>query len=101
MSIKHKKCFKKTNDDWHPNFDGDLVAVSLILHRKNSREYKLYGSTCLFRVCVWGADDFGMEKDFFGEEKDCVEQAKELYAILEKKDIIYIADLKKLGFINA
>ena len=101
MSVNHKTCFKQTEDEWYPNYDGDTVRVSLILRRKKSNEYKLYGQT-LFRVCVWGDDDFGMEKDFkSGDDQADIEQAKELYATLIEQKFINQGYLKKLGFINA
>ncbi len=56
--------FKRTTDDWYPPYvleDGRaLVRVSFI---------KLTHSEYLFRVCAWGMDDFGMEKDFEKEKE--------------------------------
>lgn len=44
----------RTNEDWYPNYTDNLIEVSLALINAGS----------IYRVCVWGADDFGMEKDF-------------------------------------
>jgi hypothetical protein len=101
MSINYKTCFKTTNDDWYPNYPDNLVRVSLILRRKKSSEYKLFGQT-LFRVCVWGDDDFGMEKDFkSGNEQLDIDQAKELYQLLVNQKVINKDYLKQLGFYGA
>jgi hypothetical protein len=39
-------------EDWYPNFDGDTVRARLYLLGDGS-----------WRVCVWGADDTGVELD--------------------------------------
>lgn len=54
--------FIQVSDDWYPCFPNQQVQVSLIKDNPN-----------LFRVCVWGADDFGMEKSFTqsGEAQEC------------------------------
>lgn len=56
---KRIRVFKRTNDNWYPSYQiqndcrvKNLVEVSFI---------QLDDVT--FRCCVWGADDFGMEKD--------------------------------------
>ena len=50
--------FKKTSDNWYPNFDinddKSYVMVSF---------FPLNPITEGFRVCVWGNDDCGMEYD--------------------------------------
>ena len=69
-----RKCFyKEVSDDWHPNwkvttkvgapqgrFQADIVAVSM---------FALSPGFTHWRVCVWGADDFGMEFDSVHEER--------------------------------
>ena len=42
-----------TDDDWYPTFPGNLVYVKVM---------RLYPS-CDVRTCVWGGDDFGMDRD--------------------------------------
>jgi hypothetical protein len=42
-----------TTDDWYPNFERNTVECSLLKLRDG-----------MFRVCIWGADDTGMERDF-------------------------------------
>lgn len=44
----------KTEEDWHPNFQNNMLRLRL--YRLNNNKG--------FRVCIWGADDTGMEKDF-------------------------------------
>ena len=51
------------------------------------------------RVSVWGADDLGMERDFFGtsQEKD----ALAVYAKVMNLDYVDFNPLKKMGFKSA
>jgi len=44
--------FRPTNDDWYPNYEGNLVRLRV-----------LSLSDGMWRVCVWGNDDTGMEID--------------------------------------
>lgn len=81
---------KKTQDDWHPNFEGNKVRVRLIWLGPDYENY---------RVCVWGADDFGMEKDFI--DGDNYVTALSTFQLLCMKEYVNIADLKKLGFVLA
>lgn len=67
----HKRtAFKLTNDNWHPSYELNswvkgkeppnmLVHVSFLpLHPTAPREKMLY------RVSVWGNDDYGLEFDY-------------------------------------
>lgn len=54
-----------TTEDWHPAIDGAKVRVVFILL-----------STDEWRVCAWGGDDFGMERDFPHVER---QEAKALF----------------------
>lgn len=51
------RTWKETTDDWYPNFEGNIVAVSLL------KLNDIPPNNC-WRVSIWGADDDGMEKDF-------------------------------------
>lgn len=58
--------FKLTDDDWCSSFTVntgvqyfDLVEVSFIP----------FDDSDGWRVCCWGDDDFGLEKDFFDERE--------------------------------
>jgi L-rhamnose isomerase len=48
----------------------------------------------MWRVCVWGEDDFGMEIDLYARN-----QAKNIFEKIE--DYTTIAQLKALGFVRA
>lgn len=74
--------FHPTSDDseennWHPNFPGNLLAVKLL----NRRRVDDYG------IVVCGADDTGME--FFTEtEEEARRMLKSLPVILSKQDLL-------------
>lgn len=70
-----------TVDDWHPNFPGDCVRVSSYARPEES----------WWRICVWGADDTGMERDF-----DSVEKFEA--ALRRLPSVIAMADLLAAGF---
>ena len=60
------QCRMKTADDWYPNLTGpegkeDEVQVTVLGWRKH---YDPEDESPAFRVCVWGGDDFGLERDF-------------------------------------
>ena len=77
---------KPTTDNWCPNYNNKTVAVSPVLNISD-------GS---FRVCVWGADDMGMERDlktFAG--------AQRIKKKVWKLKVITVKKLKKLGFYPA
>lgn len=80
--------FKSTQEDWHPSYEMEdhlFLRVSYIPLNNNT-----------YRVCVWGADDFGMEKDLNSKNN-----AKELFhKIVELPEISENA-LKHLGFVYA
>lgn len=78
-----KKVFVKTDDNWHPNFEGDLVELSLLV-MSNLKDWK---------VVVWGADDTGMEKEF-----QAYEEANEVYTLLAGCGNVNFKDLIDLGF---
>jgi len=57
--------FKRTQDNWYGNYKitgdarvSDLVEVSFL------KLLNTEGSELNWRVCVWGNDDFGLERDF-------------------------------------
>lgn len=79
-------------EDWYPCFPNSQVECSLImaLAPKRSRQESFV------RVCLWGNDDFGLEKDFKPSE---FQIAKKLYNSL--KDGITQKELRELGFYNA
>lgn len=81
---KRVNVFKKTDDNWYPNYFKRLVEVSYVYPELTD------GTT---RVCVWGADDFGMHCDYKTKE--------EAYAMFEHiiaLDVVNMDDLKALEF---
>ncbi len=89
--------FKSTTDNWYLNFLNDRVEVSLFL---NERDIGSDGSSYIWhRVCVWGEDDMGMEKDFFGKETG--EQAESLYNQIINLPEVNRDDMKALGLVDA
>ena len=71
--MKPVNVFKRTTDDWYPPYrlrdDGNLVEVSfmqLAAAYENSE-----GDTIpeQWRVCCWGHDDMGLEKDYSSESE--------------------------------
>lgn len=59
-------------DDWYPCFPDNKVKLSIFI--QNSDELDCH----FVRICVWGNDDFGLEKDFVSKNWD------ELVYIYEK-----------------
>lgn len=88
--------FKETQDEWCPNFKFDydnsqnFVRLSLLELEPYQNDPKLY------RVCVWGADDDGMEKDY-----DTLDEAYKIFAFLVAHKYIDKPVLKKMGFVRA
>lgn len=80
--MKNKKMVS-TGDDWLPNHPGGMVEVSL--HKDGKAHW---------RVAIWGADDFGMEKGHLY----CVD-AFDLYRSLTGG--LTVAELTKVGFVRA
>ena len=89
------KVFKLTSDDWYPSYkldgyhngrkDPQLVEVS---HLKLTNGQ--------YRVCVWGADDAGMDFDTKSGNK-----ALRVFLTVINWDDVTRAKLKELGFIPA
>ena len=90
--------FKLTDEDWHPSFqmngyyrgiqDPKLVKVSVF--QMSSGDW---------RVCVWGADDFGMEHDYTGHNAGV--HAMAMFNHLIALDKIRVTDLDHNGFQRA
>lgn len=53
--MKRRDKFLHTTDEWYPCFTGKRVKCSVM---------RLPTAPKIVRVCVWGADDDGMERDF-------------------------------------
>ena len=86
--------YKETNEDWYPCYEIEgisemLVRVSFLSLGHDSTEW---------RVCVWGADDFGMEKDF---KKDEREQAWTCFQNVILLQYVNVRNLVDMGFVRA
>jgi hypothetical protein len=77
--------FIKVTDDWYPCHPGNTVEVKF--RQLTDRQW---------RVSAWGADDFGMERDFPHVER---QEAKALFEKLV--DGMSQADMRALGMINS
>ncbi len=90
--------FKETNDDWYPNFGENCfkksVKVTLYTNLKSHEESYVW-----HRVCVWGADDCGMELDFIGFRFK--ESAEMIFRKISDMKFVNKKDLEEMGFVNA
>ena len=86
-SIKSEDVLVPTTDDWYPNYEGNKVQVSIMPLIPRTEDEKLW------RVCVWGADDCGMEYD-----TDDKHDAMVTFDMLKHRDFITKAGLLELGF---
>jgi hypothetical protein len=75
--------FIRTTEDWYPTEHGTIRASFMRL------------SDGCYRVCAWGGDDFGLERNYPPCEK---EQAKELFNFLQ--DYTSQAKMLALGMKN-
>jgi hypothetical protein len=107
VRLKHIQVYKKTHDDWYPNwhFDGycdGMEPGSYHLVRVSFYDLNQHGKPepgwDRWRVCVWGADDDGMEQDF---EDHRYEDAVSCFLAVIERDSIDKAFLKNLGFVRA
>lgn len=83
MTLKDATILKWTTDDWCPNFHDTLVEVSFHVSIGPG------GYDGCSRVCVWGADDIGMELD--GDD------AEETFLKIIQLDDLTFDNLKELG----
>lgn len=98
MSKRGIHVFKLTNEDWYPSY-------SLKQYYRGNSE-PLLVRVALFelpsggwRVCVWGADDFGMERDYSGEKAE--ESARAMFNHVIALDYVRVQDLDANGFQRA
>ncbi len=92
-----RNVIKFTDDNWHGNYEIEeyqtiknvkLVEVSLLyLIPPNSEKPDMW------RVCVWGNDDFGLELD--GED---YEKARDLFLKVLNMEKVNKEPLNQLGF---
>lgn len=65
--MKRSSVFKRTTDDWYPSYtlhgrEGSLVEISFIQLQGAPEERN-------WRVCCWGGDDMGLERDYPSESE--------------------------------
>lgn len=80
-----------TSEDWCPTLSGGRIRCTLYLNirQRDGKKVKLW-----HRVCLWGGDDLGYEKDFTGPP----DEAKALYDEICGLPEVNFIDLKKRGF---
>jgi hypothetical protein len=92
--------FKRTADDWFSNYKiegdarvSDLVEVSFL---------KTGGLSNIgeWRVCIWGNDDMGMERDYTDDEAGKVAALAMFMKVISWK-FVDIVMLNDEGFVNA
>ena len=90
--------FKRTEDDWYGCYEiaddarvKDLVEVMFTQTGPNPNE-----GLGKWRVCVWGNDDCGMERDF-----DIEGDALHLFYHIISWTYVNKDQLKNAGFVNA
>jgi hypothetical protein len=83
-NVRKLQCFKKTQDNWCPNFPNNQVLLSCCPVGEK------------FRVSVWGNDDCGMEKDF-----DTRKEALRIYNSLRQEEFVNFQTVKFWGFNGA
>jgi hypothetical protein len=87
-------CFVPVQEDWYSNYriEGDARHKDTLLVQVSA----LSLSDGKFRVCVWGNDDFGLERDF-----DQPGQAMVLYQLIVSRPHPTQAWLKNLDMVPA
>lgn len=100
-----QKVFKLTDDDWYPSYTfgqyhnghapGEVKLVEVtFLQFTPTPTYPDPG----YRVCVWGNDDLGMERDYSSSEFLAAEQMFRNVIALDRVNKQTLADL---GFVYA
>ena len=117
--------FIPTADDWFPCFFIDangkelkswenenwesgapMVQATVMMNepiglRRSAKRYSLQDQWFV-RICIWGNDDTGIEKDFyFKTREEAFEQYHRLVSFMNNLVIAQRNELLKLGFVNA
>ena len=91
-------CFKLTDDDWYPSYKLDGYHKGVERPKMVTLTFLQFLHDEGWRVCVWGADDCGMHKDFSPEQR---QDAWDLFLLLLSLPAVNQGKLKDLGFISA
>lgn len=78
--MQNISCYKETQDDWCPNFSGNMVQISFFNGKPENREDI---------VCITGADD--CEQSYTGED------AEYIFMRLLELEYVNFNSLEKLG----
>lgn len=91
--------YKETTDDWYPSYKIKDTSIKLVevAFTKTGQDPKNFKGE--WRVCVWGADDCGMERDYQGPETE-TECWNMFLQVIGLKDVT-MKKLKELGFWSA
>ena len=92
--------FKRTTDDWYPSYTlsnwNKGVANQKLVEVSFCQTGPIPPVTGEWRVCVWGGDDYGMEKDFTE-----VNAAWFCFLDVIGLDDVTMLALSERGFVNA
>jgi hypothetical protein len=98
MMIHEFSCRVKTTDDWCGTFEDGTVKLTLFIPDEELL-LKAAEGAYRFRVCVWGTDDYGMERDF--SSPDDMHSALNLYHTLKKSDDLTVRLCQELSLTSA
>ena len=96
--MKKMQVFKLTDEDWYPSFKlagyyqgkKGLPLISVAYLELSRAPGELHPQ---YRVCIWGADDFGMKRDYH-----CELAALEMFHLILQQDVVRTSFLKEHGF---
>lgn len=95
--MKRITVYKETHDDWHPSYTvhgwDDLKLVTVSFTQTGPNPDVGDGE---WRVCVWGEDDCGMERDYSDKSL-----ALAMFNKVIQWEFVDMSDLKKHGFVSA
>ena len=94
--MKRVEVFKLTEDEWYPSYNCEAGKLVCVTFTKTGPQIENYNYD--WRVCVWGWDDCGMEKDF---PKDQEHAAWCCFLEVIGMEFVNMKDLKDLGFKSA
>lgn len=82
--------YKETDENWFGNYEIDDKKLVKVMFTQTGPFPPDNGE---WRVCVWGTDDFGMEKDFIDHD-----EAMKCFQTVIQFDKIKQMELIRLGF---
>jgi hypothetical protein len=95
--MKKINVYKPTNDDWYPVYQvkgwDNLQLVCVSFTQTGPDPARGNGK---WRVCVWGADDCGMERDY-----DDRSEAMTMFYRVISWEFVDLTLLLELGFVSA